>query len=67
MAASDVIKVSIPKEDGPYTVYRQDTHGNTEAIEKGVSEKFADALIARLEEHVHHQGYWKSIPPENTP
>ncbi|PZO88700.1 MAG: hypothetical protein DI626_01155 [Micavibrio aeruginosavorus] len=57
----------LSENQGPYTLYRADTHGTESIVVDHVSETFAKAAMEQLEARPHHQGYWYRIPERAAP
>lgn len=63
LSIEDILDGSdIAERDGPYSVYRQDTHGSEYLVRNGFSKAAADYLVTHYTNLGHHQGYWAEIP-----
>ena len=51
---------------GPYALYRQDTHGLEYFMRGGLSEAAANYLAKHYNDLGHHQAYWAKIPETPT-
>jgi hypothetical protein len=60
-------KSGIAEKSGPYSLYRQDTHGCPYLMQNDFSKAAADFLVSHYTSLNHHQSYWAEIPEAQQP